>query len=78
MEYWEDAFDRAGIDPHFYANRARGLDEVLPYDHIDCLVSKKYFLNELDKARLAATTPDCRQGCTGCGMAKRCKNAHRS
>ena len=78
MEYWEDAFSRAGIDPHFYANRERGLEELLPYDHIDCLVSKRFFLKELEKAKAAVTTQDCRLGCTGCGMGKRCKNAFRS
>ena len=50
----------------------------MPYDHIDCLVSKRFFLKELEKAKAAVTTPDCRLGCTGCGMGKRCKNAFRS
>lgn len=78
MEYWTDAFEKAGIDPHFYANRRRDVDEVLPYDHIDCYVSKNYLKRELDRAKKTKTTPDCRQGCTGCGFEKRCNNAHRN
>ncbi len=78
MEYWMDAFEKAGIDPHFYANRRRGIDEVFPYEHIDCYVSKSFLKRELKKATDEQVTPDCRQGCTGCGFGKRCENAIRS
>lgn len=71
-EYWQDAFARAGIDPAFYANRRRAEDEMLPYDHIDCLVSKDYLRRELEQAHRAVCTRDCRQGCTGCGLGGGC------
>ncbi|MBE6601731.1 MAG: TIGR03960 family B12-binding radical SAM protein [Ruminococcaceae bacterium] len=67
---WMDVFARTGIDPAFYANRAFGLDEVLPWDIIDCGVSKEFFLRERKKAYEAATTPNCREACSGCGANK--------
>jgi len=65
---WVQAFCEAGVDPAFYAHRQKGLDEVLPWNHLDCGVSKAYLLREWDKAMRAETTQDCRKGCTGCGM----------
>ena len=67
---WLDVFARTGIDPAFYANRALGLDEVLPWDIIDCGVSKEFFLRERAKAYAAATTPNCREKCSACGANK--------
>ena len=71
-DVWMEAFEQTGVDPKFYANRERGLDEVLPYDHISCLVTKEFLLEELEQSRRAATTPDCRQGCNGCGFERWC------
>ena len=67
---WLDVFARTGIDPAFYANRQFGLDEVLPWDIIDCGVSKEFFLRERAKAYEAATTPNCREKCSACGANK--------
>ena len=66
-EKWMSVFERTGIDPAFYANRAWGLDEVLPWDIIDCGVTKAFLKREREQAYKAATTPNCRQGCSGCG-----------
>ena len=44
-----------------------GEDELLPWDHIDCGVSKEYLMRERAKALAAETTRDCRLGCNGCG-----------
>ena len=41
-ERWMSVFERAGIDPAFYANRTFGLDEWLPWDVIDIGVSQEY------------------------------------
>ena len=65
---WEKAFAKSGIDRDFYTTRKRSFDEVLPWDVIDCGVSKKYLINEAKKAHDEKTTHDCRLGCTGCGM----------
>ena len=64
---WIDVLTRTGIDPAFYANRQFGLDEVLPWDIIDCGVTKEFFLRERAKAYEAATTPNCREKCSACG-----------
>ncbi len=64
---WMDVFERTGVDPAFYANRAFGLDEVLPWDIIDCGVSKSFFLRERERAYAGSTTPNCREACSGCG-----------
>ena len=64
---WISVLERCGIDPAFYANRAFGLDEVLPWDIIDCGVTKEFLRRERDKAYQANTTPHCREKCSGCG-----------
>ncbi|MDY3846383.1 MAG: TIGR03960 family B12-binding radical SAM protein [Eubacteriales bacterium] len=64
---WMDIFSRAGIEPKFYANRKLGFDEVLPWDIIDCGVTKEYLKRERDNAYNEKTTPSCAQNCNGCG-----------
>ena len=64
---WISVLERTGADPAFYANRAFGLDEVLPWDIIDCGVTKEFLRRERDKAYAEATTPNCREKCSGCG-----------
>ena len=72
-ELWEKAFEISGIDPDFYTHRERSFDEVLPWDIIDCSVSKAFLIKEAEKAQKEETTADCRYGCTGCGINKRVK-----
>ena len=67
---WISVFEKTGIDPAFYANRAFGLDEVLPWDIIDCGVTKEFLLRERAKAYAENTTPNCREKCSGCGANK--------
>ena len=67
---WISVIERTGLDPAFYANRRFGLDEVLPWDVIDCGVTKEFFLRERAKAYEAATTPNCREKCSACGANK--------
>ena len=67
-EAWREAFEETGVDPAFYAFRRREKDEILPWDHIDCGVTKEYLWREKEKADKAATTRDCRKGCNGCGL----------
>lgn len=64
---WLSVFERTGVDPAFFANRAFGLDEILPWDVIDCGVTKEFLKRERAKAYEAATTPNCREKCSGCG-----------
>ncbi|MBQ5724659.1 MAG: TIGR03960 family B12-binding radical SAM protein, partial [Clostridia bacterium] len=37
---WMEVFSATGVDPTFYANRAFAADEILPWDIIDCGVTK--------------------------------------
>ncbi len=67
-ENWMSAFEELGIDPYFYASRERSYDEILPWDFIDIGVTKKFLMRENDKAVSGEVTPDCRNGCTGCGV----------
>ncbi|NTV91243.1 MAG: B12-binding domain-containing radical SAM protein, partial [Clostridiales bacterium] len=64
---WMESFEECGLDPHFYANRKRGYDEVLPWDHIDTGVTKDFLISENKKALAGELTPNCRQDCSGCG-----------
>lgn len=67
-ENWQRAFDACGIDPAFYANRTRSYDEVFPWDHLDYLVDKSFFIRENQTAHTSQTTPHCRAKCAGCGV----------
>ena len=67
---WVEVFEATGIDPAFYANRQWGFDEILPWDVIDCGVSKEFFRRERDRAYGEITTPSCREKCSGCGANK--------
>ncbi len=66
-EKWMEAFKNAGVDPAFYANRQRDLDEKLPWDHISVGVTKEFLKREYKKALAETTTPNCREQCSGCG-----------
>lgn len=68
-EIWMKTFEECGIDPTFYTTRARSDDEVFPWDHIDCGVSKAFLLREWHNAQKASVTPNCRERCSGCGVA---------
>ncbi|MBE6907442.1 MAG: TIGR03960 family B12-binding radical SAM protein [Ruminococcaceae bacterium] len=67
MERWEDAAQVCGADFRFYANRVRAYDEVMPWDHLDYGVSKRYLIRENQLAHADTTTPHCRLKCSGCG-----------
>ncbi|CCW34823.1 TIGR03960 family B12-binding radical SAM protein [Chthonomonas calidirosea] len=71
-ERWKQAFADAGIDLRFYANRHKDYEETLPWDHIDCGVSKSYLRAEDKRARSAQLTADCHTApCTFCGACDR-------
>lgn len=66
-ERWEEAFRECGVDMSFYANRKIPFDEVLPWSHLDYMVSEKFLQKENERAHNAVVTPNCRQNCAGCG-----------
>ena len=65
--HWFDALNACGIDADFYTTRGYGEEEILPWDTIDVGVHKKFLLRERKRAYKAKITPDCREGCAGCG-----------
>ncbi len=67
FDVWMKAFEECGVDPYFYATRKRDYEELLPWDHIDIGVSKKYLMSEAKKALEEKVTPNCRVNCGGCG-----------
>lgn len=69
-EKWMDSFAENGIDPFFYTARKRSFDEVLPWDHMDYGVTKKFLIRENEKAHRGETTASCREKCAGCGAAR--------
>ncbi len=70
FDAWMQAFDENNIDPYFYTHRRREFSELLPWDHIDFGVSRKFLENENKKAHRNETTPHCRIKCAGCGANK--------
>ena len=70
LQTWLDAFRSKGLDPAFYANRRRDLEEILPWDHLDYGVTKAFLARENRRAHEGKTTPNCRQACSGCGAAQ--------
>jgi len=64
---WNEALADSGVDSTYFANRQKSYTETLPWDHIDCGVTKAYLRAEDKKARLAKQTPDCHiEPCTFC------------
>jgi len=76
LEAWKRAFSDCKIDMAFYT-RAREYDEILPWDIVDIGVNRSFMMNENEKAKKAATTPNCREKCSGCGAASLCKTKER-
>lgn len=70
-DLWLEAFRECGLDPAFYANRRREYDEIMPWDHMDILVSRDFFVRENRRAHEEKPTRNCREGCAGCGVNKR-------
>jgi hypothetical protein len=67
---WEQAFAEVGLDPAFYANRTRAHDEVLPWDHVDVGVTRRFLWREYQRSLGGEFTADCRLGdCAACGVA---------
>lgn len=69
LERWLEAFRLAGIDPYWYSDRRYDYEDPLPWEHIECGVSRRYLVAEHRRAMAGLTTADCRTGdCPGCGL----------
>ena len=69
MQYgvWKKTINDLGLNFDFYATRARGEDEILPWDMIDIGVRKDYLLAGWHDALEGKAWPDCREKCANCG-----------
>lgn len=68
FDIWGKAFNENGIDPYFFSHRERIVDELMPWEHINIGVSKKFLIDEYKKSKDQETTSDCRFLCHGCGI----------
>lgn len=67
LDVWEAALAEHGLAADAYLRR-RPLDEVLPWDHLDAGVSRKFLAQDLARAVEGVLTPDCSvERCTYCG-----------
>lgn len=69
FDVWTKAFAECGLDSRHYANKTFGLDDILPWDHIDTGLSKRYFRKEWENALKGVVTGDCKTDkCLACGI----------
>ena len=69
-DWWLDAFSECGVDIDFYTTRERDLEEIFPWDFIDCGVTKDFLKREWKNAHSEQVTPNCKMNCQGCGAAR--------
>lgn len=69
-EVWEETMAECGLTTEFYSHRERPLDEIFPWDFIDCGVTKEFLKREWLKARQEQTSENCKVRCQGCGVTR--------
>jgi radical SAM family uncharacterized protein len=67
-DIWMDAFQQNQLDPAFYSQRERPLDEIMPWDHIHSGVRKSYLQQEYRWSKEGKVRQDCRSQCYACGI----------
>lgn len=67
LKKWLCAFEKCNINPEDYSGREFSFDEILPWEHLDYAVTKKFFIAQNKLAKQEKTTPNCRISCAGCG-----------
>ncbi len=65
---WRQAVGDAGLDPDAAATGGYAPDAALPWDVIDCGVSRRFLWREYQRALKGDLSPDCRRSCHGCGV----------
>ncbi|MFZ7132256.1 MAG: TIGR03960 family B12-binding radical SAM protein [Eubacteriales bacterium] len=68
VDAWMEAFKENNLQPAFYCQRKRGVSEVLPWDIIQCGVTKEFLIEEKNRAYSEELSGDCRKGCSQCGI----------
>ena len=69
-DVWMQAFEDCGLSIDFYSHRERDLEEILPWDFIDCGVTKEFLKREWLKAQQETVSENCKIKCQGCGAAR--------
>lgn len=69
-DVWMQAFEECGLSVDFYSHRERDLDEIFPWDFIDCGVTKEFLKREWLKAQQETVSENCKLKCQGCGAAR--------
>ncbi len=64
------ALRETGIDPAFHTSRARGYDEVLPWEIVDSGMGRPFLEKEHTRAQISRSTAPCPSvdTCTRCGV----------
>ena len=68
IDRWLSAFCECGLDPDFYSCRERENTEVMPWSVVTAGLSSNYLWEERMASRESEQTPDCRKGCSACGV----------
>ena len=71
-DLWTEAMEECGIRVEDYAGRRYSYEEELPWDVVDCGVSKAFLVRESKLAYENKTSPNCKEKCLGCGVKKIC------
>ena len=66
---WLETMEECGLTADFYSHRERPTDELLPWDFIDCGVSKDFLKREWERAKQEVISENCKLKCQGCGAA---------
>ena len=61
------AFAEENVSIAFYTTRERELDEIFPWDFLDCGVTKEFLKREWLKAGKEEVSLNCKLKCQGCG-----------
>lgn len=64
---WMQAFEEENVSIDFYTTRERELDEIFPWDFLDCGVTKEFLKREWLKAGWEEVSLNCKLKCQGCG-----------
>ncbi len=68
-DIWDQAMEANGIDADWFAHREWDTRDPLPWDHIDCGVTKAYLRGQWKDVHSTQTVGDCHHGpCNVCGM----------
>ncbi|MBW2648482.1 MAG: DUF2344 domain-containing protein, partial [Deltaproteobacteria bacterium] len=67
FDIWKRAINELGIETDDYLGE-RNMRDALPWDNIDCGITKEFLAEEYEKSLEAKLTEDCRSaGCYDCG-----------